>query len=53
MVGTVGGHAEGVRVRRYTALRELIPSKDKADKATILMQVVDYIRQIQVCAWCS
>lgn len=35
-------------MHRYTALRELIPSKDKADKATVLMQVVEYIRQIQV-----
>ena len=33
---------------RYVALRELIPSKEKADKATILMQVVDYVRQLQV-----
>ncbi|KAK9797073.1 hypothetical protein WJX73_002869 [Symbiochloris irregularis] len=31
----------------YNLLRELVPSKDKADKATILLQVVEYIRQTQ------
>ena len=33
---------------RFNALRELIPHKDKMDKATFLQQAVDYIRQLQV-----
>ena len=35
-------------MRRYAVLQELIPQKEKVDKATILTQVVDYIRSIQV-----
>lgn len=35
-------------VHRFNALRELIPHKDKMDKATFLQQAVDYIRQLQV-----
>ncbi|KAK9840638.1 hypothetical protein WJX81_006158 [Elliptochloris bilobata] len=31
----------------YSALRELIPSKEKSDKATFLMAVVQYVRQLQ------
>ncbi|KAL3140580.1 hypothetical protein ABBQ32_005155 [Trebouxia sp. C0010 RCD-2024] len=31
----------------FNALRELIPHKDKMDKATFLQQAVDYIRQLQ------
>ena len=33
---------------RYAALRELIPSKEKSDKATFLQQVVEYVRALQV-----
>ena len=33
---------------RFLALRELIPHKDKMDKATFLQQAVEYIRQLQV-----
>ena len=36
-------------VSRFLALRELIPHKDKMDKATFLQQAVEYIRQLQVC----
>ena len=35
-------------VVRYAALRELIPSKEKSDKATFLQQVVEYVRALQV-----
>ena len=43
-------------VVRYAALRELIPSKEKSDKATFLQQVVEYVRALQVrrvlaCIW--
>lgn len=31
----------------FVALRELIPHKDKMDKATFLQQAVEYIRQLQ------
>ncbi len=34
----------------FLALRELIPHKDKMDKATFLQQAVEYIRQLQVCS---
>ena len=41
----------GICCCRFTALQDLIPQKEKVDKATILTQVVDYIRQVQVgCA---
>ena len=32
----------------FGALRELIPHKDRMDKAALLMQGVEYIRQMQV-----
>jgi hypothetical protein len=34
--------------RRFDQLRELIPHRDKLDKASFLLQTVDYIRQLQV-----
>jgi len=33
---------------RFDQLRELIPHRDKLDKASFLLQTVDYIRQLQV-----
>ena len=32
---------------RFNALRDLIPHKDKMDKATFLQQTVEYIKQLQ------
>ena len=32
----------------FGALRELIPHKDRMDKAALLMQGVEYIKQMQV-----
>ena len=43
-----GTHHVQVPVRRYAALQELIPQKEKVDKATVLYQVVDYIQKMQV-----
>ena len=34
--------------RRFDALRELIPHRDKLDKASFLFQTVEYIGQLQV-----
>lgn len=33
---------------RFQALRELMPTQEKMDKATFLMAAVEYIRQLQV-----
>ncbi len=33
--------------RRFEALRDLIPHKDKLDKAAFLRKTIDYIRQLQ------
>jgi hypothetical protein len=32
---------------RYAALRSLLPSTDRTDKATFLTQVVEYVRAVQ------
>lgn len=32
---------------RYAALRSLLPSADRTDKATFLTQVVEYVRAVQ------
>ena len=34
--------------RRFNHLRELIPNKEKLDKAAFLMSTMDYIKQLQV-----
>ncbi len=33
---------------RFNHLRELIPNKEKLDKAAFLMSTMDYIKQLQV-----
>ena len=38
---------------RFNLLRELIPNKEKLDKAAFLMSTMDYIRQLQVCKMCE
>ncbi len=35
---------------RFSALKELVPTQDKADKATFLINVVDYVKQLQARA---
>jgi len=35
-------------LRRFNHLRELIPNKEKLDKAAFLMSTMDYIKQLQV-----
>ena len=37
-------------VPRFNHLRDLIPNKEKLDKAAFLMSTMDYIKQLQVCA---
>ena len=37
---------------RFQALRELMPGQDKMDKASFLMNAVEYIRQLQACIPC-
>ena len=34
--------------RSFNHLRELIPNKEKLDKAAFLMSTMDYIKQLQV-----
>lgn len=47
-ISTLVSVAEDCCCSRFGALRELIPHKDKMDKATFLQQAVEYIRQLQV-----
>ena len=37
---------------RFNHLRELIPNKEKLDKAAFLMSTMDYIKQLQVTCQC-
>ena len=37
----------------FQALRDLMPSQEKTDKASFLMAAVEYIRKLQVCRPCT